>query len=49
MSEVMAIYNSEGTITITTDGDYYYIYRNGCYERFDSFEDAKDVAISYYA
>lgn len=47
MSEVMSIYSSDGWIIITTDGEYYYIYRNCCYERFDCLEDAKDVAMNY--
>jgi YHS domain-containing protein len=48
MSEVMTIYSNNGAVKIVTDGEYYYIQNGGCYERFDSLESAKEIAMSLY-
>ena len=48
MSEIMAIYSNNRVVKIVTDGEYYYIQNGGCYERFDSLESAKEIAMSLY-
>ena len=48
MSEVMTIYSNNGAVKIVTDGEYYYIQNGDCYERFDSLESAKEIAMSLY-